>query len=41
VLWGASHQDAVEDYVMDRMNATFSINRSEMTPGHKTCVGLM
>ena len=41
VLWGASHQDAVEDYVLDRMNATFSINRSEMTPGHKTCIGLM
>lgn len=41
VLWGSSHQDAVEDYVMDRMNASFSINRSEMKPGHKTCVGQM
>jgi hypothetical protein len=27
VMWGASHQEAVvEDYVMDKMNATFAIN---------------
>jgi hypothetical protein len=41
VLWGASHQEAVEDYVMDKMNATFAINRSDMKPGHKTCMGIL
>jgi hypothetical protein len=41
VLWGISHQAAVEDYVMERMHAAFSTNRADMTPGHKTCVAQM
>jgi hypothetical protein len=41
VLWGTTHQVAVEDYVMLTMNARFAISRSEMTAGHKTCVGLL
>ncbi len=39
VLWGMTHQTAVEDYAMERMNACFSTPRSHMKPGHKTCVG--
>jgi hypothetical protein len=39
VMWGATHQSTVEDYVMDKLNASFSIARSEMKAGHKTCVG--
>jgi hypothetical protein len=39
VLWGVSHQDAVEDYVMEMLGASFSTSRSDMKPGHKTCVG--
>lgn len=38
VLYGSTHQVAVEDYVMDTLNATFETKRSEMKPGHKTCV---
>lgn len=38
VLWGITHQAAVEDYVMDRMHAGFSTTRANMKPGHKTCV---
>jgi hypothetical protein len=38
VMWGATHQSTVEDYVMDKLNASFSIARSEMKAGHKTCV---
>jgi hypothetical protein len=41
VLWGATHQVAVEDYVMLAMNASFSICRTAMIAGHKTCVGLL
>ena len=39
VMWGATHQAAVEDYVMDILNASFSTARTEMKAGHKTCVG--
>ena len=39
VLWGETHQTAVEDYVMDAMNATFATSRTDMQHGHKTCVG--
>jgi hypothetical protein len=39
VMWGASHQSTVEDYVMETLKARFSIARSEMKAGHKTCVG--
>ena len=39
VLYGSTHQVAVEDYVMDTLNATFDTKRSDMKPGHKTCVG--
>jgi len=39
VMWGATHQTTVEDYVMDALNASFSIQRSEMKGGHRTCVG--
>jgi hypothetical protein len=39
VLWGETHQTAVEDYVMETMNATFATSRTEMQNGHKTCVG--
>ena len=38
VLWGITHQSAVEDYVMERMNACFSTTRANMLPGNKTCV---
>ncbi len=41
VLWGTTHQAAVEDYVMLTMNATFAIARTAMKAGHKTCVGLL
>jgi hypothetical protein len=41
VLWGASHQAAVEDCVMERMGARFATPRWDMTPGHKTCVGIL
>jgi hypothetical protein len=41
VIWGATHQDAVEDYVMATMGARFSTNRSDMKAGHKTCVGIL
>ena len=39
VLWGVTHQAAVEDFVMTQMNARFDTNRQDMTKGHKTCVG--
>ena len=39
VMWGATHQMTVEDFVMDTLNARFAISRAEMKPGHKTCVG--
>jgi hypothetical protein len=39
VMWGANHQSGVKDYVMDKLNTSFSKSRSEMKPGHKTCVG--
>jgi hypothetical protein len=39
VLWGASHQDAVEDYLMNQLNARFATSRQDMRAGHKTCVG--
>jgi hypothetical protein len=39
VMWGATHQSTVKDYVMDELNASFSVARSEMKAGHKTCVG--
>ena len=38
VLWGITHQAAVEDYVMERMHASFTTPRASMKPGHKTCV---
>ena len=38
VLWGITHQAAVEDYVMERMNVCFSTTRANMLPGNKTCV---
>jgi hypothetical protein len=38
VLWGLTHQAAVEDYAMARMNARFSTPRANMQAGHKTCV---
>ena len=38
VLWGITHQAAVEDYAMERMNASFATPRSNMQAGHKTCV---
>jgi hypothetical protein len=41
VFWGATHQDAVEDYVMKTMLATFTTKRADMKAGHKTCVGQM
>jgi hypothetical protein len=39
VMWGATHQSTVKDYVMDELNASFSVAWSEMKAGHKTCVG--
>ena len=39
VMWGGTHQAAVEDYVMERMSAYFTTPRTEMQPGTKTCVG--
>ena len=39
VMWGATHQMTVEDYVMNTLNARFAVSRAEMKPGHKTCVG--
>jgi hypothetical protein len=39
VLWGATHQDAVEDHLMNQVNARFSTSRQDMKAGHKTCVG--
>jgi hypothetical protein len=39
VMWGGTHQAAVEDYVMDRMGAIFATPRTKMQPGTKTCVG--
>ena len=33
-----AHQAAVEDYVMERMHASFKTPRASMKPGHKTCV---
>ena len=39
VMWGGTHQAAVEDYVMERMGAYFTTPRTEMQPGTKTCVG--
>jgi hypothetical protein len=39
VMWGVTHQSTVEDYVMDKLNASFSIAQSEMKAGHNTCVG--
>jgi hypothetical protein len=39
VMWGATHQSTVEDYIMNKLNASFSIARPEMKAGHKTCVG--
>lgn len=41
VMWGATHQITVEDYVMDYLNASFSIARKDMKPGHKTCVSIL
>ena len=41
VIWGATHQDAVEDYVMATMCARFATNRCDMKAGHKTCVGIL
>jgi hypothetical protein len=41
VLWGGSHQEAVEDYVMAMMSAKFSTHRLSMQAGHKTCVGIL
>lgn len=38
VLWGATHQVAVEDFVMTQLNASFSVPRVAMKPGNKTCV---
>jgi hypothetical protein len=38
VLYGYTHQVAVEDYVMDTLNATFDTARSDLQPGHRTCV---
>lgn len=39
VMWGGTHQAAVEDYVMERMSARFTTPRTEMQAGTKTCVG--
>lgn len=39
VMWGGTHQAAVEDYVMERMGARFTTHRTDMQPGTKTCVG--
>jgi hypothetical protein len=38
VMWGGTHQAAVEDYVMERMRATFTTPRTKMQPGTKRCV---
>ena len=38
VLWGITHQTAVEDYAMERLHASFAIPRAEMQAGNKTCV---
>ena len=38
VLYGCTHQVAVEDYVMMILNAEFETPRSELKPGHRTCV---
>jgi hypothetical protein len=38
VLWGVTHQAAVEDYAMERMHAAFLTPRTSMKAGHKTCV---
>ena len=39
VLYGTTHQVAVEDYVMVTLNAKFLTPRPELKAGHKTCVG--
>jgi hypothetical protein len=39
VMWGATHQSTVEDYVMDELNGSFSVAQSERKAGHQTCVG--
>jgi hypothetical protein len=41
VFWGATHQDAVEDYVMKTMGACCTTKRLDMKAGNKTCVGQM
>jgi hypothetical protein len=39
-MWGATHQEAVEDYVMETMGVYFSTTRPDMKPGHNMCVCL-
>ena len=39
VLFGLTHQVAVDDYVMKTLNAEFETERANIKPGHKTCVG--
>ena len=38
VLYRYTHQEAVEDYVMKTLNATFDTARTALAPGHRTCV---
>jgi hypothetical protein len=39
IMWGATHQATVKDYIVDILNASFSTARTEMKAGHKTFVG--
>jgi hypothetical protein len=41
VMYGSTHQNTVEDYVMHHFNAHFSITRTQMKPGRKTCLGIL
>ena len=41
VIWGTTHQAAVKDYVLLSLNARFATSRTDMTAGHKSCVGLL
>jgi hypothetical protein len=41
VMYGSTHQNTVEDYVLHNFNATFSNARTKMKPGRKTCLGIL
>ena len=38
VLYGCTHQVAVEDYVMYTLNVKFETTRAQLKPGHRSCV---